>query len=67
VAARLSAALTEQSTMIPPQDGDSCSVRLVVPQERLAACTDLLERVFFSDVDPNVFAPPDSVPQERQT
>lgn len=66
VAARLSAALTEQSALILPQDGDSCSVRLVVAQEQLAACTDLLERVFFSDVDSNVFASPDSVPQERQ-
>jgi aspartate kinase len=66
VVARLSALLAQRSVLVLPQDGGSCSVRLVVPQEDIAACINMLEYAFFADVDPSVFAPSDSMPEEQQ-
>jgi aspartate kinase len=66
VVERLSAFLNQRSALILPQDGESCSVRLAVAQEELAAYVNVLERAFFADVDPSVFAPPDFTPEAHQ-
>jgi hypothetical protein len=49
--------LNQETVLMLPQQKDTCSVRLVVPQENLAAVIDAVNRTFFSDVDPLFFAP----------
>jgi aspartate kinase len=66
VVERLSAFLNQRSALILPQNGESCSVQLAVTQEELAAYVNVLERAFFADPDPSVFASPDFNPEEQQ-
>jgi len=66
ISARLSGLLNQRSALVLPQHAESCSVRLVVAQEELAACVNVLDRAFFADVDASVFASPDSAPEEQQ-
>jgi aspartate kinase len=66
VAVRLSVLLTRKSALVLPQEGTSCSLRIVVAQEELAACVDLLEQALFANLDPASFALPELAPEERQ-
>ncbi len=61
---RLAALLSRRGAVVLPQDAESCSVRIVVPQEELTACSDMLQHAFFGEVDPSVFAVPECVPEE---
>jgi hypothetical protein len=66
VVERLAAFLNQRPAMILSQNGDSCSVRLVVPEGSLAAYIDILQRTFFTDVDPVFFASPERAEEEQQ-
>jgi aspartate kinase len=63
---RLSALLSRFSALMLPEDNASCSLRIVVAQEDLSACADLLERTLFTDLDPNFFGAPDYAPEEQE-
>jgi hypothetical protein len=65
VLARLSKLLLKRSVLVLPQNGESCSVRLVIEQEELQGVIGSLEHIFFSEVDPAFFAAIESLP-ERQ-
>jgi aspartate kinase len=64
---RLIALLSRKGAVVLPQDAESCSVRIVVPQEELTACSDILQHAFFGEVDPSAFAVPTCVPEEPTT
>jgi hypothetical protein len=66
VLARLSTFLAQRSALILPQNGESCSVRIIVGQEELPAFTNMLQRTFFSEVDPAFFAAVELAPEEQQ-
>jgi aspartate kinase len=65
VVARLAALLNQRLALVLPQVGESCSVRLVVPEETLAFYLDVLERTFFGDVDPVFFAASEWKPEKQ--
>ncbi|HTU47327.1 MAG TPA: aspartate kinase [Bryobacteraceae bacterium] len=67
VVAHLCAVLPRRSALILPQDGESCSVRVVVAQEELAACLEILRRTFFTQVDQAFFASIELAPEQRDT
>jgi aspartokinase len=56
IVARLSTFLARGSALVLPQNGGSCSVRIVIDQRELSTMVDVLQRVFFSEVDPVFFA-----------
>jgi aspartate kinase len=66
VVVRLSSFLKQHPALVLPQHGESCSVRLVVPEDELATWINMLEAAFFAEVDANVFASSDPVPEEQQ-
>jgi len=66
VVARLSSLLKQQSILILPQSAGSCSVRIIAAQEDLAACTEILQRAFFADVDPAFFGAPELAPDKQR-
>jgi aspartate kinase len=66
VVAHLSAVLSQRSALILPQNGDSCSVQIVVAQEHFAACTDILQNLYFKELDPAFFAPAELIPVEQE-
>jgi hypothetical protein len=66
VVERLSAVCARRSALILPQNGESCSVQIVVPREHFAACTDILQDMFFTELDPAFFAPVGMTPIEQE-
>jgi aspartate kinase len=66
VVERLSAVCARRSALILPQNGESCSVQIVVPKEHFAACTDILQDMFFTELDPAFFAPVEMTPIEEE-
>jgi aspartate kinase len=61
---RVSALLTQRAALILPQNGEGCSVRIVVAQEKLATCMDILQHILFAELDPAFFAPAVPVAEE---
>lgn len=51
------ARLARRPVVVLPQDGQSCSVRILVSEGALSAFIDLLQRTFFAEMDPAIFAP----------
>jgi aspartate kinase len=55
VMARLSTFVIQRSALVLPQNGQSCSVQIVIGQEDLPDLMDILQRTFFSELDPAFF------------
>jgi aspartate kinase len=66
VVSRVAALLNRTSAVILPQNSESHSVRIMVAQEDLAACLDVLEEAFFADVDAGFFALPEWSPEVQR-
>jgi hypothetical protein len=65
---RLSTFLNQQSALVLPQsDEESCSVRIVIREQSVAACMDLLQRLLFTEVDPIFFAAAESMPEQQKS
>jgi aspartate kinase len=65
VLARLSTFLLQRGALVLPQNGESCSVQIVIRQEELSATMDVLERAFFTEPDPAFFAAAESLPEQQ--
>lgn len=57
VIARLPAFCWQACGLVLPQNGESCAVRIAVAEAQLPSFLDVLQRAFFSDLDPAFFAP----------
>ncbi len=53
---QVTALLADASALILPQDPGSCSLRIVVPNQDLSKCLELLHNAFFAELDPIAFA-----------
>jgi len=64
--ARLSVLLARREAVILPRTNNSCSIRIVLPQQDLFACMDIVQRTFFTDLDPVFFAAAEPAHEEPQ-
>lgn len=55
VMARLSTFVIQRSVLVLPENGQGRSVQIVIGQEDLPALMDILQRTFFSELDPAFF------------
>jgi len=66
VALALARIPVKRPIVLLPQNGNSCSVSIAVAQEDLAVWIEILQKAFFSDVDPAFFAPSEPTNTDRQ-